>query len=153
MSKILLIHPPFGTGNDKRPQDIFDPNFPWGLGYIAGALKEDGYDIEIFDVYVHQWNRAETLEKLKNKEFDCVLITAMATQYSYIKWLALMLKEINKECIIIIGGQLATFSYEVVLNNTLVDICVIGEGEITIRELMKNLNNFKNIKGIALKES
>ena len=127
--KILLIHPPFGTGNDKRPPDIFDPHFPWGLGYIAGTLKRDGWDIEIFDIYVHQWNREETIEKLKEKNYDYILITAMATQYSYIKWLTAKIKEINNKCKIIIGGQLATFSYEVVLKNTSADICVVGEGE------------------------
>jgi hypothetical protein len=89
MDKILLIQPPFGTGDDKRPPDIFDPHFPWGLGYISGVLKKEKYNIEVFDIYAHQWNKAETVKKLSVKRCDYALITAMATQYAYIKWLAI----------------------------------------------------------------
>lgn len=153
MIKLLLIHPPFGTGNDKRPPDIFDPHFPWGLGYIAGVLKKDGWDIDVFDIYANQWNREEAIKKLEVKSFDYVLITAMATQYSYIKWLAEKIKKINRDCRIIIGGPLATFSYEVVLKNTSVDICVIGEGENTISDLMNRIDNLKHINGIVFKDS
>ncbi len=150
MAKILLIHPPFGTGDDKRPPDIFDPHFPWGLGYISGTLKKEGYDIKVFDIYVHQWDKAETLEKLKLEEYDLALITAMATQYLYVKWLAGELKKNQKVCKVILGGQLATFSHEVVLRNTAVDICVIGEGDVTIVDLVKNIDTPRSVKGIAL---
>lgn len=154
MCKILLIHPPFGTGNDKRPPEIFDPHFPWGLGYISGVLKKEKYDIEIFDIYVHQWSKAEVLEKLgKLKAFFYICITAKATQYSYVKWIAAELKKRNKDSIIILGGPLSTYSYEVVLENSLVDICVIGPGEETIVDLMQNMNNLKTVKGIVFKNS
>lgn len=150
--RILLVHPPFGTGDDKRPPDIFDPHFPWGLGYISGVLKAEGYDIEVFDIYAHQWNRNEVLERLAGKEFTHVLITAMATQYSIVKWLTNEFKKFNKDCIVILGGQLSSFSYNVVLENMPVDICVIGEGERTIVDVLKSSNNLKDVKGIAIKE-
>ncbi|MFA5068971.1 MAG: radical SAM protein [Candidatus Omnitrophota bacterium] len=153
MDKILLIHPPFGTGNDKRPPDIFDPHFPWGLGYITGILRQNGFDIELFDIYAHQWNRQEALKGLEAKSFNCVMITAMATQYVYIKWLSGELKRINSACTIILGGQLATFSHDVVLKNTLVDICVIGEGELTAVDILNNTNSLDKVNGIAFKGS
>jgi radical SAM superfamily enzyme YgiQ (UPF0313 family) len=152
MAKILLVHPPFGTGNDKRPPDIFDPHFPWGLGYVSGVLKKENYDIKVFDIYVHQWDKAETAEKLQHEEYDVVLITAMATQYSYVKWLSEELKKRNKSCMVIIGGQLATFSHDVVLRNTMVDFCVLGEGEITVVDLLKNIGNPESVKGIAMRD-
>lgn len=153
MDKILLVHPPFGSGNHKRPPDIFDPHFPWGLGYISGVLKKEGYDFEVFDIYVHQWCKAEVVEKLNRLEYSCVCITAKATQYSYVKWLAHELKKRNVNCTIVLGGPLATYSYEVVLENCSVDICVIGPGEETIVDLMENSNNLKTVKGIAFKDS
>ena len=152
MTKILLVHPPFGTGNDKRPPDIFDPHFPWGLGYISGVLKKENYAIKVFDIYVHQWNKAEAIENLQHEEYDIVLITAMATQYSYVKWLSEELKKKNKDCVVIIGGQLATFSYDIVLRNTMVDFCVLGEGEITVVDLLKNIGRPGSVKGIAMRD-
>ena len=152
MSKILLIHPPFGTGDDKRPPDIFDPHFPWGLGYISGTLKKEGYDIEVFDIYANQWHRAEVSERLEKKDYDYALITAMATQYLYVRWLSTELKKVNANCSIVLGGQLSTFSYDIVLKNMPVDICVIGEGESTVVDILKNKSNLKNVYGIAIRD-
>jgi radical SAM superfamily enzyme YgiQ (UPF0313 family) len=153
MSKILMVQAPFGTGNDKRPPHIFDPHFPWGLGYISGVLKRENYDIELFDIYVHQWNKHEVQKRIDKLSYDYVLITAMATQYGYIKWLVNEFKKRNKESVIVLGGPLSTFSYKVVLRNTLVDICVIGPGEETIIEILSNEANLKAVSGIAFKSN
>ncbi|MDD4957679.1 MAG: radical SAM protein [Candidatus Omnitrophica bacterium] len=147
--RILLVHPPFGTGDDKRPPDIFDPHFPWGLGYISGILDREGYDARVFDIYAHQWDKKEVAERLKKESFDIVMITAMATQYAYVKWFSRLVKDINPGARIVVGGQLATFSWEVVLRNMLVDLCVIGEGEITTIDLLENLGEPSRVKGIA----
>jgi len=156
MSNILVIHPPFGTGNDKRPPNIFDPHFPWGLGYICSAMLNEGYDIEIIDIYAYQWNKNEVLGLLGKKSFDYVCITAMATQYSYIKWIAAELRKVNSDCVIIIGGPLSSYSHRIVLSKTEVDICVIGPGEETIIDILSaknNRGNLKSIPGIAIKDN
>ena len=153
MSKILLVQPPFGTGNDKRPPHIFDPHFPYGLGYISGVLRNENLDIELFDIYIYQWNKAEVKEKISNLDYSYVLITGKATQYAYIKWLVNEFKQKNKKCVVIIGGPLSTYSYEVVLKNTQVDICVIGPGEETIIEVLNNLDKLKTVGNIAFKDN
>ncbi len=149
MKKIILIQPPLGRGMTK---ELFQPIFPYGLAHVASSLLKNGYDVEIFDIYANRWKRNTVLEKIKNLQCDLVGITAMSTQYSYVKWLSNALKKQIKTRIIL-GGLLATYSSEIVLKNTPVDICVVGEGEITIVDLLKNMDRLDNVRGIAYKQN
>ena len=60
-----------------------------------------------------------------------------------------MLKEEFPHLIITAGGPGATFSYNTILEKTEVDYCIIGEGEITSRELLDNISNPENVAGLA----
>lgn len=149
--QILLIHPPhevvYGNRRIAKPATFF----PLGLGYIAKVLLKAGYNVKVLDIWAHQYAEKEVYQKIKDLNYEIIGITAHVTQYRYIKWLTTILKEYNKNCIIILGGNLATHASEVVLRNTKVDICVLGEGEVTIKEILKNLNNLKIVKGIWFK--
>jgi len=149
IKKVLLIQPPLGRGMTK---ELFQPIFPYGLAYVATSLLNSGYEVEIFDIYANRWNKNQVLEKIKNIHCDVIGITAMSTQYSYVKWLAGELKkQINAR--IVLGGLLATYSSPIVLNNTQIDVCVVGEGETTIVELLGNIDDLKKVDGIAYREN
>lgn len=149
MKKVVLIQPPLGRGMTK---ELFQPIFPYGLAHVATSLLNSQYDVEIFDIYAHRWNRNEVLEKIKSFECEIIGITAMSTQYSYVKWMVEQLKKVT-DATIILGGLLATYSSDIVLNNTGVDICVIGEGETTIVDLLDNIDNLGDVAGIAYKDN
>ena len=57
---------------------------------------------------------------------------------------------------VFVGGYLPTLSYEQVLNSISgLDCCVIGEGELTCKELMECIchgRDWRNVPGIAYKE-
>lgn len=143
--KILLIQPPHYYGGKSRAPNFF----PIGLGYIARVLLDAGHNVEVLDIYAHQYKKEEVIQRLKKIDFNVVGISAMSTQYNYCRWLASQIKAKK----IIIGGALPTFSHQTVLENTDVDICVIGEGERTVVELLENLENPKEVKGICFKEN
>lgn len=144
--KILLIQPPHYYGNETRPPQYF----PLGLGYVASAIKKNNHSIMILDIWAHQLSKEEVVERIKSIDYDICGISALTTQYSYIKWLADQLKTYSDNNIVL-GGALATLSPDVVLKNTKVDICVIGEGEITFKELVENQNDPRSVKGIYFK--
>lgn len=148
IKKIVLIQPPLGRGMTK---DLFQPISPYGLAYIATSLLNSAYEVEIFDIYANRWNRNEVLKRIKYLNCDVIGITAMSTQYSYVKWLSFELKKQTKARIVV-GGLLATYSSEIVLKNTSVDICVVGEGENTIVDLLNNINCLDNVHGIVFKK-
>jgi len=144
--KILLIQPPQEPEVDRPFLE-----FPRGLGLIARALIDNNFKVEVLDIQVDQYKRHEVKEIINKSDYETFGISAFATQYEYIKFLSKAIKQSNKKAKIILGGPLATLCYKTVLNKTNVDICVIVEGEITIIDLMNNINNPNKVKGIAYK--
>jgi len=148
--KVLFIQPPHYFGANSRPPGAF----PLGAGYVAAALAGAGHRIEVFDIYANQL-AAESVQSYLDRfnflDIDAVCISALSTQYRYVKWLVGQLKE-RTDKPVILGNALATFSAEVVFKNTAVDICVIGEGERTLVELLANLGDLAGIKGIVYRE-
>ena len=88
---------------------------------------------------------------IDKKVCDIFCISVYSTQYPYFKELVARLKEKYPGRKIIAGGPGATFSYEIFLKRTLTDFCVIGEGEITLEELLRNMDRPEVVNGIAYK--
>jgi len=146
--KVLLINPPIRY-QGKRRDEIF---FPLGLGYVAGALMDQGHEVIALDIHALNLPDNEVVAFISNATFDVVGIGAMSTQYNYVKWLSTKIKDIHKDKKIILGWVLALYSSEIVLKNTDVDVCVIGEGENTIKDLLRCLDNPENVNGLAYKK-
>jgi len=146
---ILLIQPPhYYEGKDREVKF-----FPIGLGYIAKAIIEEGHTVKVLDINAAHIPRNQVADIIKTNSFEVIGISAMSTQYNYVKWLAETIKMIDSDIVIILGGLLSTYSYRVVLENTHVDICVIREGEITIKELLRNLNKYEAVDGTAFNKN
>ena len=67
--------------------------------------------------------------------------TFMQNLWFYLKITHFHKKQHFHKKMIIVGAQLAHYNAETVLENTDVDICVRGEGEITIQDIIYNLND------------
>ena len=146
--KILLINPPIRESNLS--------NFPLGLSYIARVLLDNGHDISVLDINAHRWPQDEVKKKIVSSDSDVAGITALITEYKYVRWLTKIIKEVNPSSKVILGGGLASAVPEIVLRRTNVDIAVIGEGEITVKEVINSLEegkNLNNVRGIMFKEN
>ena len=151
--RILLIRP----GARKRIDKIIDKQnssdyLPLGVALIASYLEKHGINVEIFDNNTACLDRYELYEYLKKKQgkFDVYGISAIATQYTYVKHLSVILKELTGRTLIL-GGPLATYSPELVLKNSAIDFCVIGEGQETMLDLLSNLKTPQHVKGICFR--
>lgn len=156
--RILLIHPlhekPGGEERQKkqRIKGIRLVSFPLGLGYIGAVLKNAGHNVQAWDIHGENLLWSEVEEKISSYDFDLVGISAISSQYRYVKQLANLIKRI-KPVPIIVGGVLATHSAKLVLERCNVDFCVIGEGELTTVELIEKLDKPNTVKGIAYKDA
>ena len=147
--KILLINP---MASRKAPVKGRPAHFPVALGLIAAVLKEKGHSVEVLDNETECLNRHEVAGFIRGTDYDVYGITAMSPQYSYVKGLSRLIKK-YRDRPVILGGPLATYSPVTVLEHTGVDVCVIGEGEETVTELMENMDDPGRVQGIAyLKE-
>lgn len=115
-------------------------------------MLEEGHEVNILDINALGLSDAAVIDYISSASFDVAAISALSTQYRYVKWLASQIKKKDKRRKIILGWVLATHSSQAVLRNTDVDICVIGEGENTVKELLSNLENPSDVKGIMYKD-
>lgn len=140
--KVTLIQPHFG---DRLV------HFPLGLGYLAAVLEKNDIDVRVIDL-----NFEDEKELKKVSSSDIVGISCMTKTYQSVIKTAKKIKEMDSEIPILLGGPHPSVMTDACLSQPEIDICVIGEGEHTLLELVKNLKNngdLKNIQGIAYKEN
>lgn len=141
--KLCLIQLPHA---DRGSNSVF----PLGLGYVGMVAKNEGIDVTLFDIHRYALNKQQVIDKIKNMNCDIIGINAYSTQYAYYKWLVDIIDNTLPDALIITGGPLATNNAKQVLENTNTDICVIGEGEETVKEIINSkYNEYKQIAGIA----
>jgi len=128
--KIVLINP--------LVREWAEPNcFPLGLGYIATICLEEGHDVEVIDLNVERISDETLAERIKHLDPDFVGITGIITQYKEVKKISRIAAANRKMgCAIVCGGPIASTIEELLLTKTDIDICVDGEGEEIIIDLL-----------------
>lgn len=127
---------------------------PLGLAYIATAIHNAGFELEILDIDAHRYNDDEVESMIREKHYDVAAMGCIVTGYKEVKKLCSLIKK-YKNVPIIVGNSVASSVPELLLENTEADIAVIGEGDITDIEVLKALEkkeDLSNIKGIYYKK-
>ena len=158
--KILLINPPIEniieSDMPKELESGMDFLPPLGLMYIAAYVKEKtNYNIEILDCGVEKIDYNNLENKIKNINPDIVGITAMTFTLIDVIKTAKLVKEVNPNIKIVLGGPHVNIYPEETMANSEVDFLVLGEGEQPFIDLLENINNpenLKNIKGIVFRD-
>lgn len=142
--KVLIISlPGLGTGNE--------PIFPHGIAYLLSALRQDR------PVRALHYQRADHVqtqlpEVISKYSPNIVGFTCTTFNRGIVKKACQWLRSSYPEIRIVVGGVHVSFMYEQALRDLGADYVVIGEGDITFRELCNALDNnasLTNVKGIA----
>jgi radical SAM superfamily enzyme YgiQ (UPF0313 family) len=132
---ILLIQPKFGPGYFS---EIRQP--PLGLAYIAGALREAGYDrIRILDAAFSKDQQADIDEALALDPPDIVGVSLTTPLFDTALDLSRAIKDRRPGTKVIWGGVHPTLFPGEMAGLEPVDHVVFGEGERTIVELVRFL--------------
>ena len=131
--------------------------FPMGMSYIASVLLREGYEVEVYNQDKFHYPDKHLTGYLNKNVFDVVCVSVIAGYYQYKKLLKLSeaINKSRKRPFYIIGGHGPSPEPEYFLKKTKADVAVIGEGELTIVELMKAITgrkSVKKIKGIAYRD-
>ncbi|HAZ10636.1 MAG TPA: hypothetical protein DCY56_05985 [Candidatus Omnitrophica bacterium] len=147
--KVLLINPPMQVG------DV--PKFPsFGIAYIAQELKRCGYVVEILDIDAYRYSKTEVIQFIEKNDADFIGIGGLVTVYPYLHWLIPQLKRLRPATQIILGGPVASSLREKCFKEFAIDYEVIGEGEVTLIELLKELSANRiprKVRGIGFREN
>ncbi|MFA5335878.1 MAG: radical SAM protein [Candidatus Omnitrophota bacterium] len=140
-------------------QDKPGPFPPAACTTLCNVLAKAGYAPEFYDIDAKRPTAKELSEYFRAGQFDIVGISAVvSTGYRYTKDLADMIKNTSPKTKIILGGNMAA-AYEVILRKCKIDVCVVGEGEKVLLNLVRHLERYgdldparkelSEIKGIA----
>lgn len=128
--------------------------FPLGLGYIASACRNAGHDVVIYNQDIYHWTEGHLTSLLDNEHFDVIGVGVIGGYYQYRKLLkiSVAINKSKQRPFYILGGHGPSPEPEYFLRITSADAVVIGEGEVTIVELLKAISERKElslVKGIA----
>lgn len=159
---IVLISPSSRIMNHYRP--------PLALMYLSGYLKKHSVKTKIIDVTIKQQVRDkaysenknsylleaenETISEVGSVNTDIVGITCYTPEVDEVERIVSRIKSVKPNIKIIVGGIHPTLYPDDFLgSDSLFDFVVIGEGEVTLLELVKAIKseneNYGNVKGIG----
>jgi len=127
---ILLTSPPTGQGKkDPYPQP------PLGLLLIAAVLEERYKVLPILDGNFSKNYVDELVSIIKSQYPDVVGFTASTPFASKVMKVAQIVKHIDPNILVVIGGPHATVLPEkTLLKSPFIDIAVCNEGEVVMKE-------------------
>lgn len=157
MSDIVLVYPPvalkgrykkIASGHEVPPQPLI---------YLGAVLRENNFRCSMLDANALGLTIDETVERILEFVPKYVGFSAPTMLISTAAKVSKRLKEKKPDITTIVGGpHISAVPKETMLRYTDFDIGVIGEGEITINELLISLENKKNlneVKGIIHRQN
>ena len=146
--KIALINP-------EAPVNRFDVRGflrePLGVLYIASMLEHHGHEVKIFDLQMNP--NLNLSKKIEHYEPNIVGITSMTTNFHKVLKVTKLVRQ-NSFAFIILGGVHATFTPNELSHHSEFDAYVIGEGELTMLELVNTLESegeLSKVRGLVYK--
>lgn len=126
MQTILLLSPP----------SYHKAEFPrLALAYLSGSLKHHDIPHDVLELSLYKEWKTKLCPYIF--KYHYISITATTGEMDNVDILTEYIKEINPDCIIILGGIHATICPEEALRTVGVDYCIRGEGEKALVEFLK----------------
>lgn len=159
--KIHLVNPPVFAedlvGETKSMKKVVNVIPTLGLGYIASVLLKHGYEVKVSDCSLGM-THDELNELLKKDKPDIIGITGTTPGFSSMKRVAENIRKFLPSTTVVVGGPHVTAVPDWTMGFSCFDIGVIGEGEITFLQLVREiekygLNNLNNVDGIIYKKN
>lgn len=159
--KVLLINPPRENeiigNNPSIIEEERGYNPPLGLLYIAGYLVENSnHNITVIDAQVEELGYDALLSKILSVKPDVVGLTTMTLTLIDVLKVVDLVKKIDKNTKVVLGGPHVHLFPEETINIENVDFLVLGEGEESFKELLDYIDekpHLKNIPGIVFKDN
>nr|WP_312579135.1 DUF4080 domain-containing protein [Sedimentibacter sp.] len=124
--------------------------------YLKNFCKDDGFDIEIKEFTINQ-QLNYILSEIIEANAQIICFSCYIWNIEYIKEIAYILKKSNPNIKILFGGPEVSFETDkIMIDENYIDYIIFGEGEVTFREFIKEINSlkpkFNKITGLAYRE-
>ena len=159
--KVLLINPPaFNELMGNNPAIIESErgyNPPLGLLLLAGYLLENNsnHEVTVIDAQVEELTYPQLEQRLHGLDFNVAGITAMTFTMLDVKETIDIVKKVNPQSKVILGGPHVNIYPAETIDIKGVDFLALGEGEIRFSQLLDNIDNIeklREIKGLMFRD-
>ena len=150
MADLLLTHGYF-LAEDEKERQIMKPYPPLGLLYLSAFLKTRGYSVDVFDSTFRE--RARLRDRFASESGTVGIYTTLMTRRSVLEIVRTAKRHGWR---VILGGpESANYAAEYLASGA--DAIVIGEGELTLAELLPALarlgaHRLHDVPGIAFRD-
>lgn len=138
--KVLLIQPNYQVKSDAVNWEC---NPPLGLCYLGAVLEKENIPVEILDANVKNLSASQATSIIKRKSPRYIGFGILTPA---VEWCETVIKKLSYPIVKIAGGPHPSALPVDILKSGF-DICVIGEGEETLAEIVKG-KKLAGIKGI-----
>jgi radical SAM superfamily enzyme YgiQ (UPF0313 family) len=146
--RVLLINPFYPISETPSP--------PLGLAYLASALSEAGVEVRILDFVVFPYSQSMLQSLIEDFNPQVVGITAVSMTFDNAIGVLKDVKHIDPGILTVMGGPHVSFCARDTLKAyPELDVIVLGEGERTVVELTRVVNNgnpWEKVNGIAYRQ-
>jgi radical SAM superfamily enzyme YgiQ (UPF0313 family) len=160
--KLCLIRPPLQV---PRYQLAIYELPPIGLAYLAAAARQAGHGVSVIDALgeapaqpipghkEHLIGRGLSFDEIFERvppDTEVIGLSCMFSQdWPYLREFVHQLSNRFPDALIVAGGEHVTALAELVLKESPVDVCVSGEGEETLVELLEALDHDRPLADVA----
>ena len=155
-----------GATSDFTSAVDWRPALPLGILYLAATLRKNNIKVEILDLHLLFNNCRingyfiknnlddffkDHLEKylIKNKQEIVGISSLFNVSFTSVAEIAKRTKKTNNDIKVVLGGHFPTNEFKTIFKNKNIncDYIVLGEGELALTELIKNIgtNNINNL--------
>lgn len=164
--KVALVRPP--VLQMKKSLSSYGAILPIGLGYVAAALRDEGYPLQVIDAPGEAIERFTTVdspigelamngltpEQIVERLDADVRVLGITHMFLH-EWP--MVREIAERAkakipglYVVVGGENATAYHQWMFQETdAVDCCVLGEGEATMLDVLEQLKRGESPAGLV----
>lgn len=129
LMKVLLINPYYPLSEMPSP--------PLGLAYVAAAFERAGAEVQVLDLVVESYRKSKLEVLLTTFQPDLVGATCVTMSFDAAMNVLNDTKAIRPQVTTLLGGPHISYRAKETLEECpALDIAVLGEGEVTVAELM-----------------
>jgi radical SAM superfamily enzyme YgiQ (UPF0313 family) len=143
--RVLLVNPSYPF------EEI--PRLLVTLPYVAAALRADGHEVEVLDLLLARTTPDKIERRMQRFRPELVGITSVTLNHHLAEGIADVVRKCDETVPIVMGGPHVSFEIEGSFRAlSALDYVAIGEGEHTMRELVRALAgrmDLRDVRGLA----
>lgn len=154
--RIVIVNPPHPAIGSRIPREQLPP---LGLLSIGGSLIDDGHEVSLVDAELGPLTDPQILAEVAERDPQVVMFghSGSTSGHPIVARLTRAVRAACPHIKIVYGGVFPTYHWrEILTQEPQIDVIVKGEGEETIRQVVRALavsssaeNNLSDVAGIA----